>query len=189
MLMVIVGGCASPPPPVPVEERSTIAVDREPTAAPAPPPSLSLEAYKASVARRILERNADRSFSGPLPPMLPAIVVIIGIIEVYGAKGWLGGFFDIYGLQGILLAHVFFNVPLAARLILADLERSPAESWKLSAQLGLGPLAIWRLLEWPAIRSGLAGAALLIFLLCASSFAVVLTLGGGPRATTLEVAI
>jgi thiamine transport system permease protein len=124
-----------------------------------------------------------------LPLALPAIVVIIGIIEVYGAKGWLGGLFDIYGLQGILLAHVFFNVPLAARLILADLERIPAESWKLSAQLGLGPLAVWRLVEWPAIRGGIAGAALLIFLLCASSFAVVLTLGGGPRATTLEVAI
>ena len=124
-----------------------------------------------------------------LPLALPAIVVIIGIIEVYGAKGWLGGIFDIYGLQGILLAHVFFNVPLAARLILSDLERIPAESWKLSAQLGLGPLAIWRLVEWPAIRSGIAGAALLIFLLCAASFAVVLTLGGGPRATTLEVAI
>ena len=124
-----------------------------------------------------------------LPLALPAIVVIIGIIEVYGAKGWLGGVFDIYGLQGILLAHVFFNVPLAARLILGDLERIPAESWKLSAQLGLGPLAIWRLVEWPAIKGGVAGAALLIFLLCAASFAVVLTLGGGPRATTLEVAI
>ncbi len=124
-----------------------------------------------------------------LPLALPAIVVIIGIIEVYGARGWFGGIFDIYGLQGILLAHVFFNVPLAARLILADLERIPAESWKLAAQLGLRPLAIWRLVEWPAVKSGVAGAALLIFLLCASSFAVVLTLGGGPRATTLEVAI
>lgn len=124
-----------------------------------------------------------------LPLALPAIVVIIGIIEVYGAKGWLGGIFDIYGLPGILLAHVFFNVPLAARLILSDLERIPAESWKLSSQLGLRPLAIWRLVEWPALRGGIAGSALLIFLLCASSFAVVLTLGGGPRATTLEVAI
>ena len=124
-----------------------------------------------------------------LPLALPAIVVIIGIIEVYGAKGWLGGLVDIYGLPGILLAHVFFNAPLAARLILTDIERIPPESWKLALQLGLGPRDIWRIVEWPAIRSGLAGAALLIFLLCAASFAIVLTLGGGPRATTLEVAI
>jgi thiamine transport system permease protein len=124
-----------------------------------------------------------------LPLALPSIVVIIGIIEVYGANGWLGGLFQIYGLQGILLAHVFFNAPLAARLILSDLERIPPESWKLAAQLGFGPVALWRLVEWPAIRAGVAGTALLIFLLCAASFAVVLTLGGGPRATTLEVAI
>lgn len=124
-----------------------------------------------------------------LPLALPAIVVIIGIIEVYGAKGWFGGIVDIYGLPGILLAHVFFNAPLAARLILSDIERIPPENWKLGAQLGLGPWALWRIVEWPAIRGGLAGAALLIFLLCAASFAIVLTLGGGPRATTLEVAI
>lgn len=124
-----------------------------------------------------------------LPLALPAIVVIIGIIEVYGAKGWLGGIIEIYGLPGILLAHVFFNAPLAARLILSDIERIPPENWKLGAQLGLGPWALWRIVEWPAIRGGLAGAALLIFLLCAASFAIVLTLGGGPRATTLEVAI
>lgn len=124
-----------------------------------------------------------------LPLALPAIVVIIGIIEVYGAQGWLGGVFDIYGLQGILLAHVFFNFPLAARLLLAELERVPAESWKLSSQLGLKPADIWRLVEWPQLKGVLPGVSLLIFLLCASSFAIVLTLGGGPRATTLEVAI
>ncbi len=124
-----------------------------------------------------------------LPLALPSIVVIIGLVEVYGAGGWLGGLFALYGLQGILLAHVFFNVPLAARLVLADLERIPEENWKLAAQLGLGPWALWRIVEWPRVRGGMASAALLIFLLCASSFAVVLTLGGGPRATTLEVAI
>ncbi|MFM8748442.1 MAG: ABC transporter permease subunit [Aestuariivirga sp.] len=146
------------------------------------------------LARALARRQAFRGRSMllrllNLPLALPSIVVIIGIIEVYGANGWLGGLFQIYGLPGILLAHVFFNAPLAARLILTDLERIPPESWKLAAQLGLGPAALWRLVEWPAIRSGVAGAALLIFLLCAASFAVVLTLGGGPRATTLEVAI
>jgi thiamine transport system permease protein len=124
-----------------------------------------------------------------LPLALPAIAVIVGLIEVFGAKGWLGGLFDLYGLRGILLAHVFFNVPLAARLLLCALERVPEENWKLAAQLDFGPGAVWRFIEWPRLRGVLPGVALLIFLLCASSFAVVLTLGGGPRATTLEVAI
>lgn len=124
-----------------------------------------------------------------LPLALPAIVVIIGVVGVYGAKGWLGGMFDIYGLQGILLAHVLFNFPLAARLLLGTFERIPHESWKLAAQLDFKAIDVWRRIEWPALRESLPGVALLIFLLCAASFAIVLTLGGGPRATTLEVAI
>jgi len=124
-----------------------------------------------------------------LPQALPSIVVIIGIIEIYGTQGWLGGAFDIYGLQGILLAHVLFNFPFAARLALSQLEAIPQENWKLAAQLGFTDRQIWRLVEWPQLKSSLPGMALLIFLLCAASFAIVLTLGGGPRATTLEVAI
>lgn len=77
-LLALVGACASPPPPVPVEERSTVAIETvsAPTPAPTPPPSFTLDAYKTHVARHILERNADRTFSGRLPPMLPAIVVV-----------------------------------------------------------------------------------------------------------------
>ncbi|MEM7293640.1 MAG: thiamine/thiamine pyrophosphate ABC transporter permease ThiP, partial [Pseudomonadota bacterium] len=44
-------------------------------------------------------------------------------------------------------------------------------------------------LEWPAAIKALPGVAVLVFSLCFTSFAVVLTLGGGPRATTIEVAI
>jgi len=43
--------------------------------------------------------------------------------------------------------------------------------------------------EWPVIARLLPGLATLVFTLCFTSFAVVLALGGGPRATTLEVAI
>lgn len=40
----------------------------------------SLDAYKNDVAQHILAGNADAVFSGQLPPMLPAIVVVnIGI--------------------------------------------------------------------------------------------------------------
>lgn len=128
-----------------------------------------------------------------LPLALPAIVVILGIVTVYGRTGWLSTLFgyplDIYGLTGILLAHVFFNLPLATRLILQQLEGIAPESWRLAAQLDFTESARFRLIEWPQMKSSLAGIASLIFLLCAASFAVVLTLGGGPSATTLEVGI
>ena len=132
-----------------------------------------------------------------LPLVLPAIVAALAIVGVWGRQGpindliaALGGErVSIYGLAGILVAHVFFNMPLAARLFLRHLEAVPTERWRLAAQLGLSPLAVWRTIEWPAMRAHIGGVALLVFALCATSFAIVLVLGGGPRYTTLEVAI
>lgn len=128
-----------------------------------------------------------------LPLALPAIVVIFGIVTVYGRTGWIatltGSPINVYGLTGILLAHVFFNLPLATRLLLQQLEGIAPESWRLAAQLDFTEGARFRIIEWPQMRASLPGIASLIFLLCAASFAVVLTLGGGPSATTLEVGI
>lgn len=133
-----------------------------------------------------------------LPMGLPVLIGALGLIGVWGRQGvvndglrWIGISepFSIYGLSGILLAHVFFNMPLAARLMLAGLERVPAEYWQMSAGLGMRPLSVFRFIEWPALRPLLPGIAGLIFMLCATSFTLVLVLGGGPAATTIEVAI
>ncbi|WP_370194152.1 MULTISPECIES: thiamine/thiamine pyrophosphate ABC transporter permease [Aurantimonas] len=132
-----------------------------------------------------------------LPQVLPVLVGALAILTIWGRNGLVSDALatiglarlDIYGLSGILIAHVFFNLPLAARLMLAGLDRVPAESWKLAGQLSLSPLATFRLVEWPALRGALPAAASLIFMLCVTSFTLVLVLGGGPGATTLEVAI
>lgn len=133
-----------------------------------------------------------------LPLALPALVVVLGIIEVWGRQGWVStilqgsvgfGPLNIYGLPGILIAHVFFNMALAARLLVASLEQIPPENWRLAAQLSFTSRHVFRHIEWPVIRSVLPGVASLVFMLCIASFAVVLVLGGGPKATTLEVAI
>jgi thiamine transport system permease protein len=124
-----------------------------------------------------------------LPMALPAIVAVLGIIGIFGAEGPLAGFLPLYGLTGILLAHVFFNAPLVARLTLSALTTIPPEQLRLAAQLGFSDSAHLRYVDWPILRQALPGALLLVFLLCAASFTIVLTLGGGPQATTLEVAI
>lgn len=46
------------------------------TQAPVAPPSPSLDAYKTQVAYHVMQRNPGQTFSGRLPPMLPAIVVL-----------------------------------------------------------------------------------------------------------------
>jgi thiamine transport system permease protein len=133
-----------------------------------------------------------------LPLGLPALVAALGIVGIWGRQGVandllaaldLGRPVAIYGLTGILVAHVFFNLPLAVRLLLAGLDRIPGEYWLISANLGMPRGALFRFVEWPVIRGLLPGIAGLVFMLCATSFTLVLTLGGGPGASTLEVAI
>jgi thiamine transport system permease protein len=96
---------------------------------------------------------------------------------------------DIYGLTGILIAHVFYNMPLAVRLLLGGWAGIPGDSWRLASQLGMRGGQVFRLIEWPMIREVAPGIFGIIFLLCFTSFAIVLALGGGPPNATLEVAI
>lgn len=133
-----------------------------------------------------------------LASVLPPIVAVLGVIAVHGRAGWVADWFRpagidlggwLYGLPGILIAHVFFNAPLAARVFLASLASVPGEHWRLAAQLGMEPRAVFGFVDIPVLRREAPALAALIFLLCFTSFAVVLVLGGGPRAATLEVAI
>ncbi len=124
-----------------------------------------------------------------LPLVVPAVVAVMGVVSVYGSGGWIPLGRSLYGLNGILLAHVFFNLPLAVRLLLPQWQAIPGHHWQLGDQLGMSAWQRWRFLEWPALREALPGTTLLVFMLCLTSFAVVLTLGGGPKSTTLEVAI
>ncbi|MGD9739863.1 MAG: thiamine/thiamine pyrophosphate ABC transporter permease ThiP [Bauldia sp.] len=130
--------------------------------------------------------------------VLPAIVTVFAIVAVFGRSGWLGDLARLvgipygswlYGLQGILLAHIVLNAPLAARVLLAALSAISAEQWRLAAQLGMPPGAVFRFIDWPVLRREAPGVAALMFLACFSSFAIVLALGGGPAVSTLEVAI
>lgn len=129
---------------------------------------------------------------------LPTLVLIIGLPQIYGRHGWLAelyewlGFeytFSIYGLSGILLAHVFYNMPFAFRLFYQSLDSIAVEQRQLSVQLGLSYWQNFRYLEFPVLYRQLLPTAALIFMLCFASFVIVLTLGGGPKNTTFEVAI
>ncbi|SEA54059.1 thiamine transport system permease protein [Rubrimonas cliftonensis] len=158
--------------------------------------AFALPVARALSRRRFPGRAAMVGLMGA-PFLLPVVVAILGVTAVWGRAGWVSDGLaalglprlDIYGMPGVLLAHVFFNLPLAARLLLQAYAEIPAERWRAAAQLGLEGRALWRAVEWPALRGAAPGALAAIFAVCATSFAVALTLGGGPRATTLELAI
>ncbi|NOI78494.1 thiamine/thiamine pyrophosphate ABC transporter permease ThiP [Vibrio coralliilyticus] len=130
--------------------------------------------------------------------VLPVLVGVFGLLAIYGNSGLISSAFvwfdsklpfSIYGLNGILLAHVFFNLPYATRLLLQSLESIPAEQHKLCAHLGMGHWHKFKWVEWPRLRQQLPHVCGLVFMLCFTSFATVMALGGGPKSTTIELAI
>ena len=157
---------------------------------------LAIPVARALARRRFPGRDALVTLLGA-PFLLPVVVAIFGLVAIFGRGGALNAALDalglppvsIYGAHGVILAHVFFNMPLATRLILQGWQAIPAERFRLAASLDFDPAALQRHLEWPMLRRTLPGAALIIFVICTTSFAVALTLGGGPRATTVELAI
>lgn len=130
--------------------------------------------------------------------VLPVLVGVFGLLAIYGNSGVLAGVFEyfdsvlpfsIFGLNGILLAHVFFNLPFACRLFLQALNAIPDKQHQLATHLGMKHWNKFRFVEWPQIVAQLPHAAGLIFMLCFTSFATVMALGGGPKSTTIELAI
>lgn len=154
---------------------------------------LAVPVARALARRRFLGRGALITLLGA-PFILPVIVAILGLLAIFGRGGLVNAVLvwaglppvSIYGLHGVVLAHVFFNLPLSVRLILLGWQSIPAERFRLAASLNA---PVWRHLERPMLGQILPGIALVVFLICLTSFAVALTLGGGPRATTIELAI
>ena len=158
--------------------------------------ALAVPLARALMRRSFPGRGLMISLMGA-PFLLPSIVAVFGLLAIWGRSGVASdmlanvglGPLDIYGLKGVLLAHVFFNLPLATRMLLQGWNAVPAEHFRLAAQLGLTPRARFRLIEAPVLRGTAPSALLVIFMLSMSSFAVVLALGGGPKASTIELAI
>lgn len=128
---------------------------------------------------------------------LPALLGALGLVSFWGRSGWVNLFlkkefgieFDFYGWAAILLAHVFFNFPLAMKVIGNALLSQSREEEKAALSLGARRIYCFYRITLPKIFPAIQRAFVLSFLYCAGSFILVLMLGGGPKFSTLEVAI
>ena len=69
----LLAACQKAPEP---RVRTPAGVPATPQAPKAIAPASTIEAYKLRVAQQIMDANSEHTFSGRLPPMLPAIVVL-----------------------------------------------------------------------------------------------------------------
>ena len=136
-----------------------------------------------------------------LPFILPSILVVLAMVLFYGNNGWINrGLMVIlgtdepqvhflYSLTGILIAHVFYNFPLAMKIIGDQWERISLKYHHAASSLGVGNMRRFFGITLPLLMPSIGSAFVLIFLLCMNSFAIILVLGGGIRYTTIEVLI
>lgn len=129
---------------------------------------------------------------------LPSLVIIFAVIGVFGNSGWLAQFFhsmglewqfNLYGLHGIIIAHSLFNIPFVMKYYISGLNLIPSSRFQLAAQLNLKGWNFINIVEIPVIKTLFPYIFMTVFLVCFTSFPIVLMLGGSPKYSTLEVAI
>src|SRR3954454_3881234 len=123
-----------------------------------------------------------------MPFVLPTVVVGVAFRTLLASSGPLG----ILNLDGtpvaIVSAMVFFNLAVVARTVGALWEGLDRRREEAAATLGATPLQVFRTVTLPVLAPGIVAAASVVFLFCATSFGIVLTLGG-VRYGTIETEI
>jgi thiamine transport system permease protein len=122
----------------------------------------------------------------------------MGFISVFGHGSPINNFWkdltgfrliDIYNTyEGIILAHVFYNIPVIIRLTEIGWRNINPEYTDVAKSLKASNWMIFRNIQFPQIFPILAAASLLVFIYSFNSFAIVLVLGGA-KFQTLEVRI
>ena len=113
-----------------------------------------------------------------VPFVLPTVVVGVAFRQLVAPSGPLGAL----GLDGtaaaIVAALVFFNISVVVRTVGAFWEAIDPRREEAAAALGANPWQVLRTVTLPALLPGIVSAASVVFLFCATSFGVVLTMGG-----------
>jgi thiamine transport system permease protein len=146
-----------------------------------------------------VRRRWLRALTG-IPFAMPPILVVLAFVLFFGNSGWVNRFFMfltgsgagpvklLYRPLAVVLAHGFYNFPIVVRLAGDGIARARG-SGAVAGSLGASPPAAAATVILPLAIPSILAAALLVFLYCFTSFAVVLVLGGGPAVTTLAVEI
>lgn len=146
-----------------------------------------------------LKIKSSRIFNGlmALPIFLPGIIVATGFIIIYGNNGLLNHILIwlhlpaisiLYHPSAIILAHVYYNIPLAYLALQARLYSFHPYLEEAGEVAGASAWRIFWQISWPRLKNTVIGVSLLIFLYCFLSFSLPLILGG-IKYQTIEVYI
>lgn len=139
--------------------------------------------YRCTFRGRLLLRGLVT-----VPFVLPTVVVGVAFRALLASSGPLG-FLGLDGsLAAIVAALVFFNYSVVVRTVGGMWERLDPRAEEAARALGASPWRAFASVTLPMLTPAIASAASIVFLFCATSFGVVLILGGS-RYGTIETEI
>ena len=125
-----------------------------------------------------------------LPFVLPSIVLVLAFVTLFGKNSFLRVDFNIlYSLKAVLLSHAFYNFPIIMHSVYQKYMGMDNSLENVAYTLGANRIYTFFHVTLRELRGVVLSSLLLVFMYCFSSFAIVLTLGGGIKNTTLEVEI
>jgi len=129
-----------------------------------------------------------------LPMGIPGLVTASAAVAWMGRQGWLTrmGLWPeewVYSLYTVIAVHGFWNASWIALKVAQKQSSIPLERIEAARVLGANRYQRFLWLDLPELGTELFWASLQVFQLCATSFVIVLLLGGGPPVETLETAI
>jgi len=146
-----------------------------------------------------LTRFAGKAFLEALinlPMALPPTVLGFYLLVIMGPKGFLGRFWEtitgsplVFTFQGIIMALLIYCLPFAIQPMKAAFEKIDRSMLESAYVLGLSPLATFLRVIIPNSVSGLAAAAILVFIHSIGAFGVLLMVGGSIPGETKVVSI
>ncbi len=119
-----------------------------------------------------------------IPFILPSMIVIISLISFYNNNIVLNKLAGLdfnkllFGFPGIILAHVFYNVSVAFKLITEGYQSIDERYYEITKTFGEKPFKTFLRITLPLLIPYIASAFLIIFIYCFMSFAIILTFGG-----------
>jgi molybdate transport system permease protein len=151
-------------------------------------------AYALSLARFVGKAFLEALIN--LPMALPPTVLGFYLLVIMGPKGFLGRFWEtitgsplVFTFQGIVIALLIYCLPFAIQPMKAAFEKIDRSMLESAYVLGLSPLATFLRVIIPNSISGLAAAAILVFIHSIGAFGVLLMVGGSIPGETKVVSI
>jgi sulfate transport system permease protein len=151
--------------------------------------------FALTIVRREFRSKQLLSALLDLPLGVSPVVVGLALTIVYGRRGELGGWLAdhgirvIFALPGMVLATIFVSIPFVAREVIPVLREIGTEQEQAARTLGASDWQIFRLVTFPAIRTGVAFGVVLTMARALGEYGAVAIVSGklSGRTETLTV--